>query len=119
MAAPKQKVLTSEELFAAPDIQEEYVAIPEWKGGVMVRALTNGQYQAVRKRALRKGDVDPDLFEQGLLVAGLSAPKLSQDEVAQLREKKAGVVEKIVAAILEVSGLSQEAAAERDRNFPD
>jgi hypothetical protein len=119
VAPAKQNVLSAEELFAAPDITEEYVEIPEWKGGVMVRAITKGQHQTARKRSMRKNDVDPDLFEINLLEVGLSAPKLSRDEIAKLKEKKAGAVERIIAAILRISGLNEEAAAEADKAFRD
>jgi hypothetical protein len=101
------KLLTAEEIWAAPDLNEEDVEIPEWGGCVKVRALTKGQHQSARKRSSVKGMIDPDLLEVELLVLGLSVPELTRQEAARLKEKKAGVVERILGRILVISGLEE------------
>lgn len=120
MAAAKQpEYLTAEAIFDAPDELTQDVDVPEWKGVVKVKSMTKGEHQDARRRATRKGQIDNDLLELEFLAVGLAVPKLNRSDLARLKEKHAGAVERIIGAILKVSGLSEGAGEEIDRTFRD
>lgn len=113
------KLLTADDIFAAADIQDEQVEIPEWGGHVLIRPLSKGQHSTALKRAEKKGQVDNTLLEDCFIEYALVNPKLSKDEISKLRQKNAGLVERILRAIMKASNLTPEEAADAERAFRD
>lgn len=112
------RILSFNQILAAPDITEDLVDVPEWGGVVKVRALTKAQQHKMQRLATVRGTVDPERMEQYMLVYGLIEPGVTIQEAEQLSVKAAGVVERILRRIMALSGMSPQASESAERNFP-
>lgn len=110
--------LSVDAILAAPDVTEETVDVPEWGGKVKVRSLTKAEQIRVRKASVKSnGDVDEAEMEMRLFLSGVVEPKFSEHHAADLFEKSAGPVDRVLNAILQISGMGDVApvkAAEKD-----
>lgn len=117
------KLLSFEEIEAADDGGERDVAMPEWGGAVRIRPLTQAEVLQARRRATRRGPqgetTDDGLFTQAVVCAALVAPKINAVQYQALLKKRAGVVTRLVNAILDASGLTAEALQEARDAFRD
>lgn len=111
------RILSVDEILAAPDIEERTVDVPEWGGAVKVRGFTKAQQQQFRKEATVNGEVDDDRIEVLMFIHGVTEPQFTADRYEQLRSKSAGAIDKVLAAILEVSGMSARSFREAKRSF--
>jgi len=99
------RILSAAEIWAAKDIREEEVEVPEWGGSVRVRGLDLVQIAAVADAATKtnrrtgRDETDRKLLMLYTLIEGLVEPKLSYDDAAQLEKKSATAVTRIVQAI--------------------
>jgi hypothetical protein len=111
-------------IFAQQDIQEELVAIPEWKTKILVRGLNAKTRAKILQDAMRK-DGTPDLERMypNLVIATARHP-VSKDHIFQqsdmvaLNEKAGGVLERLAMTAARLSGLdgtSQQAMADNFR----
>lgn len=109
-----EHILSADEIWAAHDIREHVVEVPEWGGSVRVRALNLKQISAIAaattKRNPRTGQDDLDREQMMLrtLIEGIIEPPLSMADATKLQEKSAAVVSRIVQAISEL-GPTEEA----------
>lgn len=84
-------------------------------GTVRVRGLTRGEMHAMQAHK-----ADPTLVEQRTVKAGLVDPQLSLEEVKRWYETGlAGDVQKVVDAILGLSGMTPGSDKEAYRQFRD
>jgi len=99
------KMLSAADIWAAKDIREEEVEVPEWGGSVRVRGLDLVQIAAVADAATKlnrrtgRDEADRKLLMLYTLIEGVVEPKLSYDDAAQLEKKSAVAVTRIVQAI--------------------
>jgi hypothetical protein len=121
------KMLSMEQILAAPDVVEEVVFVPEWGGSVRIRSLTKMEQQLIRRKATAKnptrtvavGQVDNDRLEMLMLVASVVDPPMEEKHVEALRAKATGPVERILRAILKLNGMLAEAATEAEATFQE
>ncbi len=97
-------MLSADDIWAAHDIREDTVDVPEWGGKVRVRALTLEQMATLATRATRSSPGKPDIVDRELSVAltlvyGMIEPKLAESDVPKLLAKSANAVTRIVQAI--------------------
>lgn len=111
------RMLTIDQILNAPDVQEHVMEVPEWGGSVKLRGFTKGQQQHFKRQATIKGEINEDRLEMLMFINGVVEPKFSTDQIELLREKSFGVVERILAEILKLSGLSATAVKDAERNF--
>jgi len=106
MAANKKaKILSAEQILSARDFETKEVKVPEWKGSVLVRVLTEGDYMDWI-RASRETEVDAsiDLFvravcdEDGDLL-------FTHDAAEALRGKSIKAMNRVVEGAMEINGL--------------
>jgi hypothetical protein len=114
-------ILNKDQIWAADDIQERVVLIPQWEGGeVRIRSLTLEQVATIRAHAVKtvkgKEEVDARLQMAGLLCEGIVEPEFDFNEAQRLMRKSSAAVSLIVQAINEVSGLLPDAVAEADKS---
>ena len=97
----KLPVGTLEAILAARDVPDtEHVEVPEWGLTVVVRGLTRGEARAF-------SDLTPVDAEAHALVCGMVEPKVTSEEAHRLLDEKAfRPTERILAKILEVSGIT-------------
>jgi len=100
------KILSKEELLANRGLPEDVVEIPGL-GSVRVRGLS-------RKEFLRLNEGDDGFdFEDRAMSAGMLEPKLTIEEVSQLRDLSPGMeLQAVFMKINELSGVGKDAAKE-------
>lgn len=113
----KPTILSVEAILAAPDTQTEIVEVPEWGGAVKVIGLTKRQQVDIRREALVNGDVDPEKVQQGIWREGVIEPRFPEEQLGALFDKNAGVVDRVLAVILRLSGMEEGAAKEKEKMF--
>jgi len=111
------KILTFDEILAAPDLDVCEVDVPEWKGKVKIKELTKAARERLSKQATVNGQVDSDKLQVLMLAECLEEPKITVEQAQQLWEKSAAAVDKILFAILEINGLSEIAQKEMQKSF--
>lgn len=112
------RLLTVDEILTAPDLTEKRVEVPEWGGSVKVRSLTKGQQHAIRQAARRSdGEIDSDYVEILMFVEGVIEPRFDLKQAALLKDKNAGAVDRVLAVILEISGMTPKAVKEAEKRF--
>jgi hypothetical protein len=111
-------ILSADEIFAAKDIEERTVDVPQWGGAVRIRTFSKRQATDMSKRATVKDrhtgkeSVDNDRLEALLFAEGIIEPKFTVDDYEQLQEKSAVAISVILRAIMDASGLSEAATTE-------
>jgi hypothetical protein len=116
--------LSVDELMSLPDAQDEgaIVEIPG-HGVVVVKPLSLAEHRKMQSECNQGDKFDETRWYTLLLMYGLKEPKLEYDQAAGLADKRVGLVNLILAAILEASGLvgtggiSKEAVDESEENF--
>ncbi len=112
------KILTADEILAAPDLEERIVEVPEWGGAVRIRELTKAAQQQMRRKATGPdGQVDADRLELLMLAACIVEPQFSEEQVERLKEKSASAVDRVLQAVLDLAGLSPEAVKQAQKSF--
>jgi hypothetical protein len=115
-------ILTADEIWAAKDIEERTVDIPQWGGSVRIRTFSKEQADVMRKRAtsqdrITKQDVvDNEMLEALLFVEGVIEPHFSLDDYEKIQKKSAVAVSLVLRAIMDASGLSQLAVTEATKS---
>ena len=115
-------MLTAEEIWAAKDIEERTVDIPQWGGAVRIRTFSKKQADSMRKRAThqdrftKQDVVDNEMLEALLFVEGVVEPAFTLDDYDRLQEKSAVAVSLVLRAIMDASGLSQLAVSDATKS---
>lgn len=114
-----KKILSLDEILAAPDLDEKTVEVPEWGGAVVVHGMTKKEQQQLRKQATDPltGQVDPDKIEILMLAHCLAEPKITVEQAEQLAQKSAAAFDKVLTAIMDVAGLSEEVQKQALKSF--
>lgn len=105
-------VLTPEQVLSAKDAEEVTIPVPEWGGSVRMRQIARGDHVDALEAAMKGDELDGKLADLYILAATMVEPKFSRDEILQLNQKNAGVVETLIihAALFNQGG---KGAAER------
>ena len=116
------KILTADDIWAAKDIEERVVPVPQWGGAVRVRGLTQRQSAGLRKQAQRPNPVtkqlemDNEVLEQLLFIEGVVEPKFTMADYGKLQEKSMAAVTTVLKAVMDISGFSSEAISEATKS---
>ena len=116
------KILSVEDILAAPDIREQIVEVAEWGGSVRIRSFSKKRQQELRHQAEvpdRGGRrrIDNDKLEMMLFIHGVVEPIFMENHYAQLREKSAGAMDRVLKAVMDLSGLRDTAVTEAEATF--
>ncbi|MBT9156877.1 MAG: hypothetical protein DDT37_01868 [Firmicutes bacterium] len=98
---------------------EKTIAVPDWGGSVIVRGMSKREQQQLRKAALDPltGQIDTDKMEILMLVHCLASPKITMEQAEQLAQKSAAAFDKVLTAIMDVTGLSEEVQKQTLKSF--
>src|SRR5262245_58166648 len=136
MAAPRRRTtagpkangdtpafLTSEQILAAKDLEEEVIDVPEWGGQVRVRALSYADLRIIRDKATKNGEFDLGVFEIEMVGAACIEPVFRKDQLLALPAKNRVPIARIVLRVSQMSGLfygvvSDEEVAGAAAGFP-
>lgn len=111
-------LLTVAEILDAPDLEEEVVYIPSWRGSVRVRGLSKQDQYELRKYAIVDNELDEARGELGAFVLGVVEPRFTFDMAEELRKKNAGAVDAVLKVIRRLSGEDEKAIATAKARFP-
>jgi len=112
------RILTVEEILAAPDIHDEEVDCPEWGGKVVVRGFTKAKQQQLRREAVDdEGELDMEKMEMLIFTNGVVEPPLNAEQVELLKEKSAAVIDRILERIMDLSGMTEAVNKEAQKSF--
>lgn len=122
-----KRILTVDDILAAPDVQENLVEVPEWGGVVKIRSFTKGETQRIRREATlkyntqtqKKGEIDRERLEMLMLIHGVVEPQFGPEHIEQLRKKAAKPIETILNALLELSGMKEASVDEAEAAFQE
>src|SRR3990167_11032160 len=98
----KLPLATFDAIASASDLGEGHVhEVPEWGVSLKIRGLTRGE-----ARLLAADKLSPEDKEASVLTCGVLDPKLEPDQARLiLKEKAVGPTERLIDAILELSGM--------------
>lgn len=113
------RILTLEQVLEAPDLEEREVEVPEWGGSVKIRSFSKAAQQDLRRKAMVKNELDTDRLEMLMFIHGVVEPQFTEEHYEALRQKSAGAIDRVLRAILELSGLTREAVDQAKRLFPE
>ena len=121
MATSKTRILSADDIWAAKDIEEREVDVPQWGGAVRIKTFSKKQAEAMRKRATVKDRVGNESLDNAMLEAllfteGVIEPKFALDDYDRVQEKSAVAVGTVLKAIMDASGLSQLAVTEATKS---
>lgn len=105
------KKLTIADIQAVVDLETREVEVPEWGGSVEIKGMSKREQQMLRKTATDPltGQIDPDKMEAAMLAHCLSEPSVTIEQAEQLMQKSASAIDKILNAIMDITGLSDAA----------
>src|SRR5688572_13462664 len=103
------RIVSLEDILTAQDLTEATVPVPEWGGAVKVGSITKKRDQELRTFATETGEFDQNKYEIALIAAGAREPEISFEQAQLLLEKNAAPVNRIVAKIIDISGLNEGA----------
>jgi hypothetical protein len=119
---PAARILTADEIFAAKDIEERVVPVPQWGGAVRIRTLSQKQSSTLRKRAQRinpvtkQSELDNEALEQMLFIEGVIEPQFTMADYGRLSDKSMAAVTTVLKAIMDASGFSSESVSEATKS---
>lgn len=105
-------------MLAVNDEEFQWVPVDEWKMKVKVKSISKKDQVLLRKKSTVNGVLDTSRMEQLLFVYGIESPKITSEHVDRLFEKRSSALDKVMNAILELSGMvgkksdPEEAAAD-------
>jgi nitrogen-specific signal transduction histidine kinase len=113
------KILTIDAILAATDLEVKVVEVSEWGGSVKVKGMTKREQQQLRKQATDPltGQIDPDRMEILMLAHCLAEPLVTIEQAEQLAQKSATAFDKVLTAVMDVTGLSESAQKAMVRTF--
>lgn len=111
------KILSVDEILAAPDLGEAEVEVPEWGGSVRIRGLSKAAQQHLRKSATVSGQLDPARLEMLLFIHCVVEPRFTEEQYDALAAKSAGAIDRVIKAIAELAGLDEAAIKAAERSF--
>lgn len=116
MSESNGKALTAEEIFGADDSNRTRVDIPEWEGCVYVQSLSGTHRDIFHKKQENNEPV------RGWLVCVCAVnedgkPIFTQQQYMQVGAKNGVAIDRIVNAVLAISGMTDEAVEELAGNL--
>ncbi len=115
-ASPKPRVsLTREQVLAADDLRTEWVDVPEWGGALKVRGLSVAEVNHIVNLSTRKGKLETMQSALFTFVRGVVEPHFDDADIDDLK-KKSAVVLRVVKEINRVSGITDTALDDAEKN---
>lgn len=108
---------TLESILAMPANNEEWLPVPEWNCKVKVKGLSKADQIRARKQSTVRGKLDETKLEGLVFVYGMVSPQITPDKLDALYEKQSGVVDRLLAAIMRLSGMDEFANDEAEADF--
>lgn len=118
-----RKPLSKEDIFAAKDINSDWLFVPEWDGDVHIRGVSVEERRTARGLAKQMSDnadegVVVDEFKLACVTVAMATiePKMSVADAQRLEKKSSGVVQRVFNEIMILSGFDNGQAARRRKD---
>ena len=82
-----------------------------------IRTLTKADQQSIKGRSTVGKELDTNLLELHLVMSSLIEPVIGEEHAEALRGKSNRAIERIAKAVLELNGMTEEAAKEAEKSF--
>ena len=112
-----------EQIFAAKDIKEEIVDVPEWGVKIKLKSLTGEQGKDAWRKTPKNADGDINNVEYGYFLFIKSAhdvktdrPLFGDEDLPRLMTKNLGVLARLSQKVTAISGLDLEAVEKAEKN---
>lgn len=103
-------ILSAKAILEAADTPSEEFEVEEWGGSVLLKVLSCEEREQVAKRAKSgEGGLDVYLLIKACLAED-GSPAFTAANAAALAKKNGKVVQRVVEKVLEINGLTPEAA---------
>lgn len=120
-------ILSRKQILEAQDIQTEAVAVPEWGGDVLVRALTGAERDAMEAAMVEGKGKNSKVNLSNLRARMVAASAVDEDgshlftpgDVGVLGTKSAAALERVFSKARELSGMTDEDVEELTKNSED
>lgn len=114
----KPAVGTVDKIKAQNALKELPLEVPEWGCTVKLREFSKAAWRQLREDA-RNGDgtIDEDRVERLMLVRGVIDPAFTEEDVAELWEGSSEGVDRVLAGLFDLNGLTAEVMAQAARLF--
>lgn len=104
------------EILALDDRPTETMTVPEWDTELVLRGLTLAQLTNISERAKRDGETDGLRATVFTLIEGVVEPRFDVGDYDALRNKSAGVVNRVSSRIMALSGMGAGAVDNATKN---
>lgn len=119
------KLLTKEEIFAAEDIKQEVVHVPEWGGDVLVKALDGTERDAFEQSLTRREGkmIRPDMNNVRAKLCAFTIVDeagnllFKEREIEQLGTKSASALDRVFSVAQRLAGLTDSDVEDLAANF--
>lgn len=109
-------LLNRSAVLGAVDVKTKDIDVPEWGGAVRVRTMTLAERKEFARRAGEdEGSVGAWLVAK-LVVDEAGGAMFKEEDIAALEGRNWHAMQAVVAAILDVNGMSEKAADEAIKN---
>ena len=109
------KRLTTDDIKSLPDVPTQELKIEQWGVSIVIQGITKAM-QIELGEMLDKEEMSAFDYQKQLLLHCVIEPKLELNDIDNLYEKDANVVDLIFASINELNGLGGSATADE---FPE
>lgn len=109
------KRLTTADIKSLPDVPTQELKIEQWNVSIVIQGITKAM-QIELGEMLDKEEMSAFDYQKQLLLHCVVEPKLELEDIDNLYEKDANVVDLIFASINELNGLGGSATADE---FPE
>ena len=110
-------ILTLAQIAQAIDRAEDILDIPEWGGGVRLKAWSLEERNLVVALSQVDGKVDPQKLITLLVVYGVVEPRLTEQDI---KDKSPIVIDRIAMEVMRLNGMKKEAPLTASMTFrPD
>lgn len=111
-----------EKIKNAQDIQKEILEIKEWDCSIEIRTMTAKQRARILDKVMdEKGQINHDLFHGYMIAVCCFDPETNEqifdaEDADWLMDKSSGPVERIMTAVMKLSGLNKGAVETAEKN---
>jgi hypothetical protein len=119
------RILTRQDIVAAQDIETETVEVPEWDGGVIIRAMSGAdrdRFENSLTTVRADGRHEANLTNMRSKLVAMCAvdeqgrPLFGPDEIDDLAKKSAAAIERLFVVAQRMNGLAPENVGDAVKN---
>lgn len=114
------QVASIDDILSADDLGEEKFYVKEWNSVIIIRGLSKGEFDHMRKVSKTKAarGRSQEIVEREIVLAGVVQPTITARDYVLLQEKNAGALVRIMNAITDKSGMTDDSEKKREARFP-